>query len=471
MKNSITKIVVMAFLMLFAGFQAISALTFTVQVPEETKVVYIIGDFTNDWANFIKMQNVGENTFSITIDDATPDMWYEYCSGPGWGYAEIDADGNEVSRQWSASDVAVGFMAYYTPVTLTYTAQVPSEVESLYITGEPVGSWGRFVKMNNIGDNKFSITLDEVSEDMGYQYSAGPGWAYQEVDADGKGLGRTWSELDNAEYFMAYPEPVTYTVQVPAGTKEVYIVGDAVGGWDRFIKLHQVDETTFSVTLDYGSQDAEYEYCAGPGWDYEECDENGDTYGIGGWTDLDEVPGFVDSFDPTASNALTYTVQVPAETDVVYYEFDGGDGWMNYAEMQRVDETTFSITFPATKDMGYSYCAGPSEDFLEIDADGNEVTHDAWAELDKAFGFMDYDVSLSSFTGIHNPALEKTDLICSSVNHVITVTGTFNEVSIYDITGRKIQSEKVKNYFESKPVNTGIYLVKTDKQVEKVIAR
>ena len=78
-----------------------------------------------------------------------------------------------------------------------------------------------------------------------------------------------------------------------------------------------------------------------------------------------------------------------------------------------------------------------------------------------------YDSDLNT-----NQSLIKTnDLILYSVNGVVTVTGEFDEVSIYDITGRRVQSEKVTNYFESKLLNTGIYLIKTDKQTEKIVVR
>jgi hypothetical protein len=268
----------------------------------------------------------------------------------------------------------------------------------------------------------------------------------------------------------------TYTVQVPAGTSEVYIVGGVVGGWDRFIKLNQVDATTFSVTINNpGTDDPSYEYCAGPSWNYEECDANGTVYGIPGWSELDVVVGFVSSFNPGA--ATTYTVQVPQGTQTVYYEYNI-DGWPNYVEMDQVDETTFSVEFDNNDGdgAGYAYCAGPSDgtngetNCIEIDQNSQPVIHTQWADMDVAYDFMNYDVKLSA-TGIVNPTLEKTDLIGYSVNNIITVTGTFNEVSIYNVTGQKIQSEKVTNHFESNPVSAGIYLVKTDKQAIKVVVK
>jgi len=39
------------------------------------------------------------------------------------------------------------------------------------------------------------------------------------------------------------------------------------------------------------------------------------------------------------------------------------------------------------------------------------------------------------------------------------------------LTDKKIQFEKMKNHFESKPVNAGIYFIKTDKQSGKIVVR
>ena len=71
-----------------------------------------------------------------------------------------------------------------------------------------------------------------------------------------------------------------------------------------------------------------------------------------------------------------------------------------------------------------------------------------------------------------NLLLPKADgLIFYSANRVITVSGEFDEMGIYDTIGRKIQSEKVKNHFESRPLNAGVYFIRTDKQTDKVVVR
>ena len=472
-------ITMITILMLFGVSRTAFALTYTVQVPSETNVVYIVGEPTatspGDWSTFTKMDRVNENTFSITLANATEDMGYEYCAGPDWPYEEIDANGQGVSHNgWAELDVAYAFKAYYAP--LTYTVQMPPEAQEAYITGD-FNDWGDFVKMDKIGENTFSVTIDGATPDMWYQYCTGPGWAYQEVDADGKGLGRTdGGGVDIGGIFLAFFDPgslatLTYTVEVPDGVNVVYIVGDVVGGWDRFVKMDKVGDNTFSITLDNVDKNTEYEYCAGPGWNYEESNADGESQGHAGWAELDVAFDFWNYFDPNADTSLTYTVKVPAETQTVFLIGDFND-WGAFIEMERIDDNTFSVSLEATDDMGYEYCAGPKWAYAEMDADGTEVSHDGWAELDTAFGFMGYASKIGNPTGIINPtASGKTDLIFYSANKIIRVTGIFDDVSIYNITGQKLQSEKATNYFESKPLNPGIYIVKTDKQVGKVVVR
>lgn len=78
-----------------------------------------------------------------------------------------------------------------------------------------------------------------------------------------------------------------------------------------------------------------------------------------------------------------------------------------------------------------------------------------------------YDSDLNT----NQPLIKTNDLISYSSNRRIIITGEFEEVSIYDINGQKIQFEKIKNYFESKPVNAGIYFIKTEEQTGKIVVR
>ena len=95
-----------------------SGLTYNVTVPAGTSACYIAGDM-NGWT-FTEMTKVNNTHFTITIEGATTDMTYKYCSGPAWDYVEKDAYGNEISaRTYSTNDVVESWANIYQPLPTT----------------------------------------------------------------------------------------------------------------------------------------------------------------------------------------------------------------------------------------------------------------------------------------------------------------------------------------------------------------
>lgn len=85
------------------GAAAMSAVTFNVTVPDDTKQCFIAGDF-NGWdaGNAIELTSSGENTFTLTLDDVTVDAaqkGYKYLCGQDWLYVEKGADGEELDNR------------------------------------------------------------------------------------------------------------------------------------------------------------------------------------------------------------------------------------------------------------------------------------------------------------------------------------------------------------------------------------
>ena len=74
------------------------ALTYSVKVPTGTNECYIAGEMT-DWEHKI-MNKIDETHFSIDIPNAKIAHKYKYCSGPGWGYVEKDAKGEEIYNKF-----------------------------------------------------------------------------------------------------------------------------------------------------------------------------------------------------------------------------------------------------------------------------------------------------------------------------------------------------------------------------------
>lgn len=98
-------------LMLVAALATTSlfgAVTFKVQVPDGSKRCYVCGDF-NSWdvTTAPELTLTGENLFTITLDDVTPEQvskGYKYLSGRDWLYVEKDAQGQEIDNRTTPGD-------------------------------------------------------------------------------------------------------------------------------------------------------------------------------------------------------------------------------------------------------------------------------------------------------------------------------------------------------------------------------
>lgn len=80
-------------------------------------------------------------------------------------------------------------------------------------------------------------------------------------------------------------------------------------------------------------------------------------------------------------------------------------------------------------------------------------------------GSNDTLTSTNLITVIGENALPKIDYskyTISTKNHVINIDGVLNNVELFDISGRRIQSEKVSGKFTSNLLNAGLYIVRVD---------
>lgn len=185
-----TKFTLLTFFVSLLFTQSIHALTYTVDVPEETKFCYIIGEF-NDWAEFIEMERVvGEtNTYTIEIPGAAEGEEIGFYSGPSWGFKSADSDGVGTDFYGSGHHVVEAWLDLYDPEgdPLVYTVNVPEETVECYISGA-FNSWG-FTEMQRVGDsNTFTVAIPGVSEGDEVAFTSGPHWAYEAVDEYGNDL-------------------------------------------------------------------------------------------------------------------------------------------------------------------------------------------------------------------------------------------------------------------------------------------
>ena len=193
-----------------------TGLTYNVTVPAGTSACYIAGDM-NGW-NFTEMTKVNNTHFTITIEAATTDMTYKYCSGPAWDYVEKDAYGSEISaRTYSTNDVVQAWANIYQPLPTTPASDYHNfedaslNAEWQFVQDGQTNYWtiGTAAGSTSGGSNALYITND------GYNYSynnsaVSVSWAYIPVELvstdtisfNWKGMGE--SSYDNMRVYL-YP--------------------------------------------------------------------------------------------------------------------------------------------------------------------------------------------------------------------------------------------------------------------------
>mgnify|MGYP003302600402 CR=1 FL=1 len=116
--------------LLYCTNPILADVTFTVNVPADTKYCYIVGGLPelSSWAAgaAVPMNRVGDNNqFTVTISgisiaDISASDGYKYICGPDWKYVEKTASGDEVTNRKTVGnpDVVAKWASTYTPVGL-----------------------------------------------------------------------------------------------------------------------------------------------------------------------------------------------------------------------------------------------------------------------------------------------------------------------------------------------------------------
>jgi hypothetical protein len=263
------KILLSVLMFVFATLAA-NALNYSVTVPVGTKACYIAGDM-NGWTHQL-MTKVDDTHYTIEIPAANLTHTYKYCSGPGWGFVEKAADGSELdNRSYAENDVVATWVAIWDKAlknaSLTYKVTVPEGTQYCYIVGGWDG-WTTFKELKKVDATHFTITFPS-NKVFKYNYFAGKGWGYAEMDKHQMMTERSYSSNDvvvnwAAVYDKAFPDgDITYSVTVPDGTSNCYIAG----GWDRwmFSEMKKVDSRHFTITLK-SNKALKYIYLSGPNW-------------------------------------------------------------------------------------------------------------------------------------------------------------------------------------------------------------
>ena len=105
-------------------------------------------------------------------------------------------------------------------------------------------------------------------------------------------------------------------------------------------------------------------------------------------SDIEIKDGKFVRFDPSEYNPipveqqmLTYTVKVPAGTEVCYITGNAAGGWGVWKEMTKVDATTFTVKLQTKEWEEYKYFAGPGWAYEEaIDENGTQHINRKWSD-------------------------------------------------------------------------------------------
>ena len=122
---------------------------------------------------------------------------------------------------------------------------------------------------------------------------------------------------------MSLSAAVTYSVEVPAGTKACYIAGKCTG-WSH-TEMTKVDDTHYTITLETTEQDG-YKYCSGPGWAYVEKAADGSEMSDRTYAVNDVVAQWASVFDPGAEvSYVDITISVKADAAPTIWWWGAGE--------------------------------------------------------------------------------------------------------------------------------------------------
>ena len=193
------------FLSFFCYAQLLSAVTFNVQVPDNTPSCWLVGNF-NYWNNYqYRMNRVDKTHFSLTVKesdfvDATVNLYnlkYKYLhNGGDWSFVERSLIGEDIpERSYQEKDTVLKWFFYeYPPIQslpgfLTIKVQVPSTVSELYLVGTfcdwalPTDSTKMELISSSSVYKQFSLKVwTSNAYTLQYRYVAGSSWDYLQTE-------------------------------------------------------------------------------------------------------------------------------------------------------------------------------------------------------------------------------------------------------------------------------------------------
>jgi len=390
--------------------------------------------------------------------------------------------------------------------TAVFNVTVPEGTNACYMVGN-FNSWNNVGKKCTMVDaTHYSITLDESTFDiyqtvqitlanLEYKFLSGSGdWAYVEKDATGAEISnRKFTASPTTDIVVKWasvwkdvppiPGYQTIDVLVPAGTFVCYIVGN-FNSWAGptapadSCKMVQVGETNPDGTKIFEKKvfttDANklaYHFCAGPDWAFEQSDPTGDFH----FPDVNViVNAWKKVFDPSTVGDVTVIATIPSSSAPRVWIQGGWNGWSwsTPQEMTKNSDGTFSYTIKSiasTEYKLYNRLDSKWEGFVEADSTGVErknrsVTATPGSAITEKITVIGWKQAFDT---------KVTEV--SNDNHRIYINGTMivvegvvSNVELYNLDGRRVQSERLSGTFTSQNLKKGLYVVRVDGTARKV---
>ena len=256
--------------------------------------------------------------------------------------------------------------------TTTITAEVLAEethdVTVSYMFGETKVAEPTIV--NTVGvETSVKVTAPEIAKytfanwTLGADVATTDALTSNEINITTKAGGSDFTLTANYE-----KAKLTYTVTVPAGTENCYLVG-AMNGWDvaNPIEMTKQGENVFAVTLEDVEKTDEYKYISQKGtWDYADVQEANRTWSandvVTAWKDplatglylrgtMNEW-GTIDQFKKEAVDAATATVIVALKANTTYaFKVANADWSEGYSSTEQFTATaTKTLTTSVSSD-------------------------------------------------------------------------------------------------------------------------
>jgi hypothetical protein len=416
-----------ALMSMFATLQIASAtsLVFNVTVPTPTYQCWIIGNFCN-WtlSSAVQCTKVDDTHYTVTLDDTTfpatyptgagtkaDSLQYKYLSGNGdWAFNEVQADGSNISFPPHPKG---GNRYGFTPNAVTGAET------------DVVAKWGSLYNPTILPRPGY-VTIDVLTSDsVQVMYLCG-----------------------NFNSWAGPVDSTKMTISTPAS--------GGVIAWTKTVWVPDANTLQFN-------------FCAGPGWDYSQKAPSGNfVFPVG--TDIEmavQVQYFNKIYDQSLAGTVNLKAIVPAGTDSIWIV--GSYSLPNWSFSTAIKGTknsdgTFSFVVPNVVTFQYDCFNKLDWNYKEQDGKGQGLANRTASY--PADNNTTITVAQWLTTGL--PTLSQDRYKVYTINNSIVVEGVTSQVSIFDVSGRKIQSARLAGKFSSQALKSGLYILLVDGATRKV---